>query len=116
MYKYDIENEYKGGVLDTILYIFFGVITFGLYFIFLHFAEKKRAKIEKEYYECQDCGLRMNKSIFKHEIQEEIKEERNEEEVREIREIGLKETDMSTWKQEREEAVKKKRENSENNE
>ena len=107
------EENNTGGIFDTILFFFLGLVTFGLYFIFYAFAEKKKTELGTAYYECENCHFKMNaKKVSREEVTPK-KEEVDEKELEEIREIGKKPVDMSTWKEERQKAVQKKRENQE---
>ena len=109
-------EEKRPGVFDTILFWFLGIVTFGLYFLFYAFAERKRTELGTEYYECMDCHLKTNASKF-HFAQnfvEQGREELSEEDKKAIREIGKHPINMDTWKDDRKKAVHEKLEKREN--
>ena len=109
--KHVNDEERQPTALDTVFFISLGVVTFGLYFLFHHFSEVKKADLGTSYYECENCHFKLNAKQVEYEIiPEKKKEEIDEEEKEEIREIGRKPVDMTTWKKEREDAVIKRRE------
>ena len=110
-----VDNETRPSVWDSVLFWSLGVITLGLYFIFWAFAERKTRELGTEYYECQNCNHKMK---FEKETVEEPKkkEEVDEKELEEIREIGKNPVNIETWRSEREEAVQKRRKEMQNKE
>lgn len=107
-----LDPEQKGGgIFETILFWFCGIITLGLYFLFYAFAEKKKAELGTEYFECEACHFKMNaKKLANEDVDEPKKETESEEDLKEIREIGSHPIDMTTWREDRKKVVLEKRE------
>lgn len=115
--KHVHEEEKRPTAVDTIVFIMLGIFTLGLYFLFNHFAESKRAELGTDYYECEDCNFKINaKQIDMIDVPDKKEEELDEEDKKAIIEIGKNPIDMSTWKQEREKAVLERREKKEEEE
>ncbi len=112
--KHAMEDEKQPTAVDKIIFAVMGICTLGLFFVFNHFAEAKKQELGTDYYECENCHFKINAKQVDYVVVPEVKkEELDEEEKEAIREIGRKPVDMSTWKQEREEAVAKRREKKE---
>jgi len=109
--KRNFDDGCGHNVLDSIIFWVVGIFTLGLYFIFKFSAEKRRAELGLDYYECEVCHYRVRASYI--EPTEEKKEKRedfDEEDLKAIKEIGKKPVDIATWKDERYQAVIKRRE------
>ena len=111
-----IREEKRAGIFDYVLFWFFGIITLGVYFVVYAFAEKKRAELGTEYFECEDCHFKAGAHKFHcyNDFDDVKKEELTDEEKEEIREIGKHPTNMKTWKNDRVKALHKKLEKRKN--
>lgn len=112
--KYVQEEEQKAGFFDYFMFWILGIFTLGLYFVFYHFAEKKRRDLGFEYYVCEDCHCKIGTRYAVIEENEEPKEELDEEEKKEILEIGKNPVNLETWKEDRAKKVHEKLEKRKN--
>ena len=112
--KRNLDDGCGHNTLDSIIFWVVGFCTLGLYFIFKFTAEKRRAELGLDYYECEVCHYRIRASkVDTVEEKKEKREDFDEEDLKAIKEIGKKPVDMATWKDERQKAVIKRREEKE---
>ena len=114
--KYVLEEK-KTSFFNILFFWVLGIATLGLYFLFYLFAEKRRAELGSQYYECTDCHFKAGAHRFQYlddNFEEAPKEELSEEEKEEIREIGKNPVNMETWRDDRAKALHKKLEKREN--
>ncbi len=114
--KHNVEEEKRKSVFDIVFMIVASIFTLGLFLVFYATAEKKRATMGTDFFECENCGYKVGAGkIDLTELQiEEKKEELDEEEKKAIREVGKNPiVDMQTWKEDRQKAVVERREKAE---
>ena len=114
--KHDMEEEKGKSAFDIVFMIVASIFTLGLYLVFYATAEKKRASLGTDFFECENCGYKVGAGkVDLTELKiEEKKEELDEEEKKAIREIGENPiVDMQSWKEDRQKAVVERREKAE---
>lgn len=111
-----MEEEKGKSAFDIVFMIVASIFTLGLYLVFYATAEKKRASLGTDFFECENCGYKVGAGkVDLTELKiEEKKEELDEEEKKAIREIGENPiVDMQSWKEDRQKAVVERREKAE---
>jgi len=114
--KHSMEEEKRKSGFDIVFMIVASIFTLGLYMLFYAMAEKKRATMGTDFFECENCGYKVGAGkVDLTELQiEEKKEELDEEEKKAIREVGQNPiVDMQSWKEDRQKAVVERREKAE---
>ena len=111
-----MEEEKRKSGFDIVFMIVASIFTLGLYILFYAMAEKKRATMGTDFFECENCGYKVGAGkVDLTELHiEEKKEELDEEEKKAIREVGQNPiVDMQSWKEDRQKAVVERREKAE---
>ena len=114
--KHDMEEEKGKSAFDIVFMIVASIFTLGLYLLFYATAEKKRASLGTDFFECENCGYKVGAGkVDLTDLKiEEKKEELDEEEKKAIREVGENPiVDMQSWKEDRQKAVVERREKAE---
>lgn len=114
--KRSMEEEKRKSGFDIVFMIVASIFTLGLYILFYAMAEKKRATMGTDFFECENCGYKVGAGkVDLTELHiEEKKEELDEEEKKAIREVGQNPiVDMQSWKEDRQKAVVERREKAE---
>ena len=117
--KHSMEEEPRKSGFDIVFMIVASIFTLGLYMLFYAFAEKKKAAMGTDYFECENCGYKVGAGkVDLTELHiEEKKEVLDEEEQKAIREVGQNPiVDIKTWKEDRQKAVAERREKAEKGE
>lgn len=111
-----MEEEKGKSAFDIVFMIVASIFTLGLYLLFYATAEKKRASLGTDFFECENCGYKVGAGkVDLTDLKiEEKKEELDEEEKKAIREVGENPiVDMQSWKEDRQKAVVERREKAE---